>query len=536
MTKTHISEIDKLHQLFTSNFMKAYKNADVYTKKQARPFLQPLYRRWYYSTMIEETPFTPANIVESVCKYYNQPQALYPVAKLRGKSKLTGIDMELIEYSLDKHPIVTDLKNIIEYCTPHLDLGQEGLFTTAQAQKAGEMTTLKDALYALYLLELALSMKLVVKVPSVGVNRFKPSGKATKFFQATDMEIFHNIVETGITLAAKGLQNFLDIPETVFSKTFIRSILHAPMETDEIFERVYDAMGYSMEDLMDMDDDDFGDADMNLISGTFMTGILLDKLFFAPFGHYMKLIRPLYILPFEFENEIQELVASALAGNFTEAQVAYFAPCSSYTLTDIGLEYFKQQKTDDNYLCADQVVQYKEIKDTIFSSLEALQVFMEVGKLMIPLDNDMEPQNIYTFRARLENDTSIWAHIQMPSDDTLHDMYEELIDCFGLKLNNDYTFYHDKIENRFAQYSPSMRTKRSKKTSDTTLIEDLDFEHQKQMLLLANNQSIPFGEKHPVVRVQLEMLSIKPPDKEMLYPRVSRVSKGFLSRSHDDEF
>ena len=530
--RTHLEDIQKLHALFSHNFLEAYRNINPRKRRNVLPFMQSIYRRWYYSAIIEDTPLSPANLLESICAHYGQPAATYPVAHARNKSKLTGIDVQLTEYSLDKHPIVDDMRLLLDYCTPHVDLLESDTFTVVQALELGEQTNLNDPLYAAFLLEAALEMRLVVKVPSVGVNRFKPAGKAGHATPADEImaapckDIFREIIDAAITIASRGLQNLVMLPESLFSPAYVRSLLMVPMFTDDIFARVYEVLGYDMDEVMDFtleEGSDMDSLDVDLLAGTFMTGVLLDKFFFTPFGHFMKLIRPLYILPFDFGSEITDYINTSDIPE--EGAIAFFAPCSSYTLTDLGLECFGITKTEDNYLDAAKAVPFEQMKDTIFSSSEALGVFAEIAKHLSPLRFEEPPEDIYTFRVRLEKDTAIWAHVQMPSDSTLHDMYVEIADCLGLKDNSDYTFYHDKVENRFAEYASQRRAKRGRRTSDAQL-EDLDYEHQNQMLLVAYNQALPFGDEEPTIRLQLEMLHAKPPEIGHEYPRVSRVSKG----------
>ena len=531
MNEQYLEHIQNLHALFETSFMEAYLDANPRKRRNALPYLQAIYRRWYYSTMIENTPLSPANILESMCLHYNMPSATYTVAHGRGKTKLMGIDMQLVEYSLDNHPIIGDFHRFIEYCTPHIDLLEGEAFTSAQAMELGAMLSLNDPHYAAFMLEVSLWMKLIVKVPSIGVNRLKSAPDAAQILAGAD--IFREIVDTTIAIASRGLQNLVMLPETLFTPSFIRSLLTAPMDTDDIFSRIYEVLGYDLEDLLDMtmemdEGDELEETDVDLLAGTFMTGIFLDKFFFAPFGHFLKLIRPLYVLPFDFKGEIADYVK--VSGDPEESLIAFFAPCSSYTLTDLGLECFGVAKTEDNYIDAAKLIPFKEMKNTIFSSKEALHIFVEIARHLGPLHHEaLGPEEVFTFRVRLEDDKSVWVHLQMPTGATLHDMYIEAAEYFALKDNNDYTFYHDKKENRFAEYTAPKRSKGGKKTSETRLC-DLDFQHQKEMLLVAYNQSIPFGEEDPTVCLQLEMLHKKPADLYHEYPRVSRVSKGYESK------
>ncbi|MCL2405231.1 MAG: hypothetical protein FWC92_06760 [Defluviitaleaceae bacterium] len=523
--RTYLDDINKLHALFDSNFMQAYRSSNPNKRRGVLPYLQSIYRRWYYSTLIEDAPLSPANLLEAICIHYEKPAATYPVAHARSKSKLTGIDIRLVEYSLDSHPIVDDMRLLIDYCTPYVDLQDGAAFVSSQALELAEQISLNDPMYAAFLLEVSLGMKLIVKVPSVGVSRYKPALRAGEVMAAPCRDLLRDIVETTLTMASKGLQNLVMLPESLFTTTFLRSLLEKPMLTDDIFAMVYDSLGYDLDDVMEatMEEGGLDGLDVDILAGTFMTGVLMDKFFFTPFGHFMKLIRPLYILPFEFGSEITDYID--VLDDPEEGTIAFFAPCSSYTLTDLGLECMGVAKTEDNYQDAPAAAPFEMMMDTVFKSTESLSVFAEVARHLGPMRMEKPPEDIYTFRARLESNTAVWAHVQMPSDATLHDMYIEIAGCLGLKENDDYAFYHDKTENPFAEYASDRRAKRGRKTSFAEL-DDLDFEHQKQMLLVAYNQALPFGDDAPIVRIQLEFLHANPPDVGHEYPRISRISKG----------
>jgi len=536
MNNTPLTYIQTLNSIFEDALSEAYRLSDPKKRTGVLPYLQAIYRRWYYSALIEESFLTPANITESIFRHYNQSPLTCPVVRRRGKAKFTGVDIDLIEYSLDKHPLITDMALLADYCTPHVDLSDNEAFSPAQAMEIGAMLSLNDPHYGAFLLEVFLRMKLLKKIPSVGVNRYKLTDNAVKTLETTQpRELFSEAVDITINIAAKALQSLVMLPETLFTPAFIRSLLATPMETDEIFSRMYDVLGYDLEDLVDIvgtaqDEEDPDDSDLDLLVGTFMAGVLLDKFFFTPFGHFLKLIRPLYVLPFEIESEIADYIT--VSHDPEESVIAFFAPCSSYTLTDMGLELFGVQKTEENYVDVKKAIPFDHMKETVFSSKEALGLFAAVAKHLGPIHTreSLPPKEVYTFRARLAKDSTIWAHIQMPPDTTLDDLYAEIAECLELKENDDYSFYHDKTENRFAEYPAPKRVKRgSKKTADITL-ESLDFERQKHMLMVAYNQAIPFGGEEPTVRVQIEMMHLKPAQDYHEYPRICRLSPGLMAR------
>ncbi|MCL2360238.1 MAG: hypothetical protein FWC73_00305 [Defluviitaleaceae bacterium] len=531
MDKTPLNYINNLHTLFETSFMDVYRATTTRKRHSILPFIQAMYRRWFYSTIVEETPMSPANLLESICRSHNLPPATYPVAYARKKTNFTGVNMELKEYSLSDHPITADLKLLINYCTPHIDLPDDRLLDEDQVRDLTPKLGLNDPHYVLYLVEIALEMQLITKAPSVGVNRYKPAPKEVKKLESSPKEkLLHEIVEAAISLCAKNLGQLMP-DDNLFTISFIRSMLTSPMETDDIFDQIYDILGYDLEDLMEIMshglEDDPEDVDLDLLMGTFTTGIFLDKYFFTPFGHFMKLIRPLYVLPFDLVSELTDYLS--ICHDTNESVMAFYAPCSSYTLTDLGLEFFKVKKSDENYIDVSKTIPFENIKDSIFASKDSLSLFVAVAQLMAPLrrSQDQMPTEIYTFRVRFEKNKTSWIHLQMPIDASLHDMYIEIAEFMDLKDNQDYSFFHDKTENRFAQYS-SPKRKRSSKIATETPLDSLDWEHQQYMLMVAYNQSIPFGQEDPTVRLELEMMHRKPAEPGHEYPRVSRYSKKLL--------
>ena len=281
------------------------------------------------------------------------------------------------------------------------------------------------------------------------------------------------------------------------------------------------------------DPEEMDGMDMDLLAGTFMAGVYLDKFFFTPFGHFLKLIRPLYILPYEIESEYDDYISAS--DDIADSDIAFYAPCSSYTLTDIGLQCFDIDKTDTNYFPAHEILSFEQMKETIFSSDDALEVFLLVGRHLSSLREEDEhmPEEIYTFRVRDAADKTMWAHVQVPDDATLDHLFMEIAECFLLDEDTSYVVYHDKIENRFAEYTPiSPIPKRGAKTpqnkSTQEELRSLDFTHQPHMLMLIaeTNDDLGFGGMKPTPsRLQIELLHKKPPEGGAEYPRISRESK-----------
>jgi hypothetical protein len=234
----------------------------------------------------------------------------------------------------------------------------------------------------------------------------------------------------------------------------------------------------------------------------------------------------MYALPFAFSDEVVDYVN--VCEDPDEAFVAFFAPCSSYTLTDIGLKILGVKPTPENYLDIKELP-FENMKDAIFVSEESLALFVQMAQQLAPLAlAGGFPGQVHTFRIRLESDTTKWMHLHVPENFTLEHLYEEIAEYFNLKPNGDFSFFHDKTENRFAEYPSAKRAakvKSPKTTADKTTLSELDFEHMNMLLMNAYSQSAMFTNEPPTIRLQLERLSEKTPDWGEIYPQPGRMSK-----------
>jgi len=526
--------ISILHNLFEKSVVQAYRDSNKNKRRKVLPYLQAIHRRWYYSTLVEHTPFSPANLSECIADYFEKKPDQYIMPALRNSAKFSGVDFSVVPYTVEKHPVAADMRAMMDFCTPHVDLHVSGCLTDEQAEEAAELLSIKDPHYASFLLELAIYMKMFKNMPSLYLQRMQPSKKSAEILKQNDEELLREIVDSAIKMSAFGLQNSIPLPEHIFTESFVRSILEHPLETDEIFERVFDAMGYDLNEILEISQSPLPPGmtpehlgiDMELISGTFIMGIVMDRYFFTPFGHFLRLIRPLYALPFAIEDEITDFADSC--DDPDEAFVAFFAPCSNYMLTDIGLKILNVKPTAENYFNAGEL-QFENMKDSIFASKESLEKFVEMATLLSPmaLSGGM-PSKVHVFRVRLESDSAMWLHIQLPDTFSLECLYDEIASYFKLKHNGEFSFFHDKIENRFAEY-PSMKrvakTKNPKTPAEECTLGELDFDHMKHMILAAYGQAQLFSQEAPVVRFTLERMSEKDPDFGETYPHISRVSK-----------
>lgn len=506
---------DKINRQFEKAFEDIFKTTGRANRAKLLPCLANLYRRWYYSSMLENTFLTPANLFESLNRQYGRPAELCPNVHLRTPVNYKGLRFSFEEYSRNNHPVAADFRTLINFCQPDIDLLENDRMPDDTAQEAAKLLHMNDPAYAAYLLALAFETGILTKIPSIHANRAQLSRKAEKLLSLKDEALFDLIVSSSLRYASRSLCELIPLPAPLFDEEYLLRILQEPVETDAIFQRLYDTIGVDIEDLIGLDViEELDMLDMAVISGTYLLGLVMDKFFLTPFGHYLKMIRPIYMLPFDFENEISIYLDSYIEED--DLAVAFYAPCSRYFLTGLGLEYFSTAANEGNYLDIENKLNFKDIAAIFDNKGGPVADIRAISKVL-----DRETC-VYTLKVKYLSEPKLWLNIDVSDITNLHRLYLELAYYFDLDKNGEYSFFPDESENPFMAYASPNQPRRAKKAGDTTLAS-LTLE-EKQTFILAVNYPRIGGTKHKEKWI-IEVLKIQEGKPGQTYPAVTRLGK-----------
>jgi len=532
-TFTHFSQ--QLYSIFGEDIVKVYQDLRPSRRKRMLPHLPGIYRRWLYSTLIENIRFSPSNILDCLAYNYKIKPNTYMVATYN-HSKENGLSFNYkpLTYFKDAHPIVDDLKVLLKFCAPHVDLCEDWALDELQKARIAKKLSINDPYYASFLLEIACRLGLMDKMPSLYVQRMQVTDRSNDILAQPCAELIDQIIDTAIDYAVDGLQGALPAPVSMFTKSGIRSLLVNPVSTDSIFEQVFNTLGFNIDELLTVDifrdiDDGFDDSDAmgDVVSGIFILGIMLDRFFFTPFGYFLRLISPIYSMPLDIKDEIQHYL-DATEYDADDGFAAFFAPCASYTLTDLGLQILETTPTEHNYFDSSEVLTAEVLNNPIFTTSKGIRLFIESVRKSIPISE--MPDSIYTFRVAVVDNPTVWIHVQIPKSANMHQLYEEVADFFCMDDNINYTFYHSKEVNQFTEYVGVTDIKNVRKLNNSRSkpgppkkhthipLNMLDFEHMKHMVLVFDN---PY-----VKQFSLELIKETAKEPRKHYPNVSKLSKG----------
>ncbi|MDR1542691.1 MAG: hypothetical protein LBU32_32900 [Clostridiales bacterium] len=522
-----------LNQLFSSSFLSSYKDLRKKKKLHILKYISQIYRRWLYSALIENTGLTPANIIMSMeCQQNgkNKNPVMRSPAVLPVKSASEPFRFVMHEYSLDRHPAVKDLKIFIDSCMPDVELDNSDMLSAEHVASLSGKLSLSDAFYVEYLLNISIMLNIIKKTPSIYSNRAQVTSECKSLFKLSDKDLFTKIVDASIDSANSFINEIVPLPETHFSKDTLRSYLKSPKSMDDIFQYVYSLLGVRLQDICTLDDhsDPFDELNSAVITSTFLLGLVLDKYFLTPFGYYLQLIRPLYTLEYDFDNEL-----NYLADSFDDEDgpiTALYAPSTYYRLTPLGAAFFEVECLDPELTRLQTLDKY-----ALESAVDAIA--QKNSPTLTRLKNECKISiddcpTVYAIKARLSNMKSLWKTLEVPGSANLHQLFSEICYQFSLDPSSEYSFFLDSSESPFNEYTSMKNPRKTKKTSAITL-DNMELSEKRKFVLALFNSFNPFGDfnsENPVskkIKLELEIVKIKARDSNQSYPRVSRMSAGF---------
>lgn len=327
----------QLLELFTKNFFEVYDSMDSEVQSDLLEIAPALFRRWYVSALIPETTLSPS--VAFRIDFYKQLEKKHVYTYIMNTEKTENgtavFQYQLLEYSLQKHPLLEDLKIILKYCSPDCAISEQGDFLEQDKKILLQKISRKESFYLYYLTLLLCNMELLVPLPSIHTIRIQPHPKAEKFFKKPTEQILSHIVNVALETASYEITEAIGADPGYFSTDIFFKFLKNNTDTEDIFIQLYELIDIDIAKLWEIPSaDDFTEEEAALASSFFFMGILLDKWFFTPLGDFLQIIQPIYYLPFYFVSTLNR-IANLVVSNCS-LQSELYSPCSIFDLTEIG--------------------------------------------------------------------------------------------------------------------------------------------------------------------------------------------------------
>ncbi len=340
MSALGYEKFKKLNNLFGKEFDTQFKKVTYDGKNEIFMYFDNIYSLWYYSALFHEAFASPAIFADI---WFKEGGVNVCVPKLKGSEYY----FEWQLYNVNDHPFIKDLAALAEIAD---DMASFDRITheliPADFEKYAHNFTLNDNIYISYLVEMALEMGLIKKLPSVHIVKYNSTAKGRSMEQLKGKAALEMAVECAAKIFCRKFSAVLGAPVGL-NKNLVLKWLNNTYLTDDIYADIYDLVGIDIIDLWknDRHKDDLDEIDRVALSSVYPIGRMIDRYFLTPYGRYMQLIQPIYYMPLSFEHELEYIFDSSVRDDFDNSTAA-FAPSSMYRLTNIGKKILSHNKKE----------------------------------------------------------------------------------------------------------------------------------------------------------------------------------------------
>lgn len=497
--------IDDKSKEILNLFTKEFKQVNNYMidkhKKNINKYVPTIFKHWYYSTLsTTECLYSPANILS----LSDDKDIIYSYTV--NVDELYNFKFKKIAYSLNEHPIITDLKELIKFCSPCAELNYNNLFSSEDINKILSKISNPDIYYVEYLILLAQKLKLIVNLPSINTKKILPATNVDVFFNMKNNKILESIFNASIKISVDKF-DFLICDDLNYETIY--TFLKKQQSIDEIFSIIYSSIGVNIDSILDKIFSKNFSKYNDFISTTYFIGNIIDRWFLSIFGNYLNIINPIYLEPYDFKSSINTIYNLITIGKDVSTEL--FSPVSCYTLTHLGEKLIYNNETP-------KVNIFENLKFDEAYNFITTEINVHSHKKMLNSINSIS-ENTFILKISYLINPKCFVTIEVSKDLTLEDLANEIILSFEIEEISNYSFFIDKPTSVPTYYISSESSKRSFHKAANTDISSIDLMTGDKFIF------IPEGNKKNKMSITVEDILIESP--YVTYPRI--IDKNFES-------
>jgi hypothetical protein len=408
----------KLQNVFNKNFIKTTKCC---TNKGILNIVPEFYIKWLYSPLSVKSYLTPANVFQAIAESFDLDY--FPAVKNMDNGQII---VEPQEYTLSNHPVIDDIKILINHFYDIYDLDSDINFSDKNVQIILSMISMNDINYLEYLKSICYQLGIFESTASIYCKKLFLGDKAIDFINKDPEEAFVFVVSATIEILFDNLCSMFSIEtnEYVFSvesDRFHRFIFN-------LFKSYDKSIDYIIKNVLlyfDINESIFRElANVDLLDDCiYFLNITINRFFFLTFGHYLKLIMPIYAKPFNLKLNLH-IAKKCLIENKDIFQILDFCN-TKFILTNLGLSYLSL----DNCILSNKI-SLKEI-DFIIRNFENI-----TDKNYPKCESTM----CYRFRIVLVDDKKYWKVFDCNSCMVLRELAMIINENFLVHSTTKYNF------------------------------------------------------------------------------------------------
>ncbi len=507
---------EKFNENFINTFKAAYNSIKRPQKNEVLYYCDVIYRKWYYSAIFGKNVLSPSNMFSRLKQKYEDNSIIYAnrIQPVSLKS-YRGFKTEIIKYTIDNHPIVDDIKKFLDFYYPKIIIDSDGKFVDFD-EKILYKLSIFDNLYQQFIFEIVCKIGLVKKMSSIHSSVYSINSNYKEFLKQPKDKILDIVINACIDIAYVKINEMFPDNICLIDKSFIKQALITPMSIDKILSDIYLKINIDIEQIWNTDTKDLSDEEHMIMSSTYYMGIMIDRWLITTFGHYLKLIQPLYLFPVNMKKEINNIYDTIMLNISTDLITSVYNPYSHYYMTPLGSKVFNSVKSTDSYWDTLEKVPI----ETIFRiTLSYINERLEQNELM-----KEDKFIVYSLRITDIKNKKYWKVLEIQAGKTLHNLHEIISSIFYTDIYCNYSFYMDMDKNPFTAYTSTLNEKRKSKKTETTKLAELNLK-EKQTILYDSEEIFMENVKTQKYEFKVEVIKIKYNNESFEYPRISRISK-----------
>lgn len=490
-----------------------------------RPLLDiaPLaFGKWYYAALAGDTILSPSNILSLDLESDDSTEYAYVMrtipAEEQSDAEFTSeYQFSLLGYSGKSHPLVEDLRLLVDYCSPDRAADKEGFLLPEERQAVLSQLTLNTDFYLEYLTRLAWLHGLLVPMPAIHTNRIRPAAECESFFAQPTEDILFQLGETACALAAERFTETMDLENGIATPDFFYGFLQSHQEVDRIFIDFYRRVDVNIEEIWKTPPELLNDEERSIVSSFLFTGIMLDKWFLTPMSLFFRFIRPIAFTPVRFYTLVNNLSALVLMQHNLGSEL--FTPPTYYSLTKLGKSLFVTAEdigTDRQKMPVS--LPYEQLLAAVQQEAE-----LRMRERMILME--VVP-DVLSLKVSLTKDESLWKILEVGQDMDLHLLCRDLCAALCMEETADYLLSVPD-RNGFPMEYSARGSKRSVNKANGIALQELSLSVGSRLLLYPAH---PKGGG-----LSLELLERGKGNPYLIYPRVTAQSEKILELEQADE-
>ena len=509
-------------------FLDGYENM---RQKMDAPCRRPLldtaplaFGKWYHSALANETILSPANILSLDFSAEADEKTEYayvmrtkPAEKQADEDFISEYHFSLLGFSVDAHPLIEDLENLIAFCSPDRAADAQGFLLPEEQPEILEQLSMNDAFYLEYLTRLAWLHGLLVPMPSIHTQRMRPAAECSSFFAQPTADILFQLAKTACALTAERFIDTMDLEEGIATADFFYLLLREHQEVDRIFIDFYKRVDIDIEKIWQTPPKELSAEEHSIVSSFLFTGIMLDKWFLTPMSLFFRFIRPIAFTPIRFFNLVNNLAALILMQHNLGSEL--FTPPTYYSLTKIGKALFADPERELNDR---QKMPHSLPYEALLSAVQQ-EAELRTRERMLLME--VVP-DVLSIRISHIKDAELWKILEVEQDTELSQFCRDLSAAFCLEEYADYLLSVPDKNGFHIDYS-EQGSKRSLNKTNGKLLQELPFSVG-TTLRLYPTQAKGHG-------LTLEILDIGKGNPFLLYPRITAQSQKITEEERIDE-